>query len=129
MKGCVALLGFSIVAGIVSLASGGFPHEGCATDFKWSQVGEYCYYVISTSDGGKPAQKMSKICAFEGPYVMGSTPIEYLADVQSQAEQDFIAQEVSGGNRTWVKIFLSGESWKWNGHEEPALASTNWKPN
>ncbi|KAJ8028507.1 E-selectin [Holothuria leucospilota] len=77
---------------------------------------------------------MYSMCETEGPYKHPVGLIAYLADVQSQAENDFIAQNVTGGARAWLGAERVGDDFRWianvrNGNEEPGLSYTNWKQN
>ncbi|KAJ8028505.1 Lectin [Holothuria leucospilota] len=110
-----------------------FPLDKCDTGRGWLQYNEHCYKLISPPEGGKSASAIESICEVEGPSKGGSA-ISFLADVHSQAENDFIAEVVAGGNRAWLGASRFGGNWYWRinvkrGNQEPGLPYTNWKPN
>lgn len=52
---------------------------------------------------------ISAVCLSQGPQV-DSAGIAYLADIQSQAENDFISDNVTvDGERAWIGAFRFGE--------------------
>ncbi|KAJ8028504.1 hypothetical protein HOLleu_30758 [Holothuria leucospilota] len=99
-----------IVSGGIKGVVPRFPLDGCNGDEFWHKYEDYCYKLVYFPNG-EPGNvfDISAECQNQGPQV-DSAGIAYLADIQSRAENDFIANMVTMyEERAWIGAFRFGE--------------------
>lgn len=61
-----------------------------------------CYKLVRDLNGQDSTKDtILNACRIAGP-MRGLYTFAYLADIESQTENDFIAEVVAGGNRAWI---------------------------
>lgn len=112
-----------------------FPHQGCDGDLGWKEFNGHCYKLIDNIFSNEPDthSEMLSMCQRVGPnwYVDGQRFIfAYLADIQSLAENDFVAEIVAGGERAWIGAARQeDDTFSWVRMEDTAAVTYgNWKP-
>lgn len=122
-----------IVSGGINGVVPRFPLDGCNGDEFWHKYEDYCYKLVYFPNG-EPGNvfDISAECQNQGPQV-DSAGIAYLADIQSRAENDFIANMVTMyEERAWIGAFRFGAGFRWeySWSQGPRTNITfaNWKP-
>ncbi|KAJ8028766.1 Calcium-activated chloride channel regulator 1 [Holothuria leucospilota] len=106
----------------------------CNAEFGWKEFNNHCYKMLYSSSQNKVKDfnTMLEACKREGVRTFGQD-ITWVADITSEAENDFVANIVARGNRAWIgaKRNRNERDFKWitnDGVDNPLLDGyTNWE--
>lgn len=106
----------------------------CNTEFGWKEFNNHCYKMLYSSSQNKVKDfdTMLEACKREGVRTFGQD-ITWVADITSEAENDFVANIVARGNRAWIgaKRNRNERDFKWitnDGGDNPLVDGyTNWE--